>query len=70
MGEDNHDVDDKWKETVFPVFDLHMRRISFGNGDKRVLTIAFEVRCHSNNTNILKAILSHIPSDDKTPLSE
>ena len=54
----------------FPAYDLHMRRISFGNGDKSISTIAFEVRCHPDNASILKTILSRISSDDKTPSSE
>ena len=66
MGEINHDEDNEWKEIVFPAFDLHKRRISFGNGDKRISTIAFEVRCHPDNASILKTILSCISSDDKT----
>ena len=47
-----------------------MRRISFGNGDKHISTIAFELRYHPDNASILKTILSHISSDDKTPSSE
>ena len=54
MGEINHDEDDEWNEIVFPEFDLHMRRISFGNGDKRISTIALEVLCHPDNASILK----------------
>ena len=68
MGE--HDENDEWKEIVFPAYDLHMRRISFENGDKRISTIAFEVRCHPENASILKTIFSCISSDDKTPSSE
>ena len=70
MGEINHDENDEWKEIVFPVFDLHMRRISFGNGDKRISTIIFEVRCHPDNASILKTLLSRISSDEKNPSSE
>ena len=70
MGEINHDEDDEWKEIVFLVFDLHIRRISFGNSDKLISTIAFEVRCHPDNTSILKTILSRISSDDKPPSFE
>ena len=69
MGEINHDENDEWKEIVFPVFDLHVRRISFGNDDKRISTIAFEVRCHPYNSSILKPILPRISSNDKTPSS-
>ena len=68
MGE--HAENDEWKEIVFPAYDLHMRIISFGNGDKRISTIAFEVRCHPDNTSILKTVLSRISSDDKTPSFE
>ena len=50
MGEINHDEDDEWKEIVFPVFDLRIHRISFGNGDKGISTISFEVRCHQDNS--------------------
>ena len=70
MGEINHDENDEWKEIVFPAFDLHMHRISFGNGNKRISTIAFEFRCHPDNASILKTLLSRISSDDKTPSSE
>ena len=70
MGEINHDENDEWKEIVFPAFDLHMRRTSFGNGNKRISTIAFEFRCHPDNAFILKALLSRISFDDKTPSSE
>ena len=55
MVEINHDADDKWKENVFPTFDLHMRKISLGNGDKSISTIAFEVRYHSDNSSILQS---------------
>ena len=54
MGEINHDEDDEWKDIVLPACDLHMHRISFGNGDKRISNIAFEVRCHLDNASILK----------------
>ena len=70
MGEINHDEDDEWKEIFSPAFDLHMRRIFFGNGDKRISIIAFIVRCHPDNASILKIILSYISSDDITPFSK
>ena len=66
----DHDENDEWKEIVFPAYDLHMRSISFGNGDTRISTIVFEVRCHPDNVSILKIILSRISSDDKDPSSE
>ena len=70
MGEINHDENDEWKEIVFPAFYRHMRRTSYGNGDKRISTIAFKVRRHPDNSTILKSILSRISSDDNIPLSE
>ena len=70
IGEINYNADDEWKDTVFPAFDLHMCRISFGNGDKRISIIVFEVRCYLDKSSILKIILSHISSDDKIPSSE
>ena len=70
MGEINHDENDEWKDIVFPAFDIHMRRISFGNGDKRISTIVFGVRYHPYNSTFLKTILSRISSDDKAPSSE
>ena len=70
MGEINHDENGEWKDIVFPAFDLHMRRISFGNGDKRISTIVFGVRYHPYNSTFLKTILSRISSDDKAPSSE
>ena len=70
MGELNHDAEDEWKDIVFPTFDLHMRKISFDNCDKRISTIAFEVRCHPNNCTNLKTILSRISSDDKATPSD
>ena len=59
----NHDADDEWKEMVFPVFDPNMRKY-YGNGDKHISTIVFEVHCHPDNIVILKQIMSRIPSDD------
>ena len=46
-----------------------MRKFSFGNGDKRLSNITFEVYCRLNNSAILKIILSCIFSDDKTSTS-
>ena len=70
MDKFNHDVDDEWKDIVFPAFDLHMRRISFDNDDERISTIVLEVGCHPDNSSILKTILSRISSDKKKPSSE
>ena len=70
MDEIKHDTDDEWKEIVFSAFDLHMRRISFDNDDERISAIAFEVRCHPDNSSILNSILSRISSNDKIPPSE
>ena len=50
IGESNHDEKDEWKEISFPAFDLHMRRLSFCNSDKRISTIVFGVRCHPYNS--------------------
>ena len=57
-------------KNFFLVFDLYMRRISFGNGDKRISTIAFEVRCHTDNASILKTILTRISSNTNIPSSK
>ena len=64
IGEINDDANDEWKEIVFPAFDLNMRSISIGNGDKRISTIEFEVRYHSEKIVILKTILSRIYSNN------
>ena len=47
-----------------------MRRISFGNDDTHISTIAFEVRCHPDNASIFKTLLSRITTNDKTPSSK
>ena len=46
-----------------------MRRISFVNDDKRISTIAFEVRCYPDNVFILN-LLSRISFDENIPSSE
>ena len=35
------------KTIVFPAFDLSTKRVGFGNGNSRVTTVAYEIRCHS-----------------------
>ena len=59
MVEINHHTDDESKEIVFLAFDLHMRKISFGNGDKYTFAAKFKVRCHPDNSSMLNTILSH-----------
>ena len=42
---------------IFPAFDLSTKRIGFGNGTNRVTTVAYEVKCHSNHSTIVKSPL-------------
>ena len=45
-----------------------MKRVGYGNGNRRVSTMAFEVKCHRDNASILKRLLSRASaSDDKPP---
>ena len=51
-----------------PAFDISMKRMGYGNGKRRVLTMAFEVKCHPDNESILKRLLYRAStSDDKPP---
>lgn len=61
----NHETDNEWKEIVFFSFNLNMRSIFFGNSDKRIFTIAFEIRYHPDNSVVLKIIMSRISFNDK-----
>ena len=42
---------------VFPAFDLSTKRVGFGNGNSRVTTVAYEIRCHPAHATLLKSIL-------------
>ena len=42
---------------VFLEFDLSTKRIGFRNGNARVTTVAYEMRCHPDHATILKPIL-------------
>ena len=49
-------------------FDISMKRVGYGNGRRRVSTMAFEVKCHPDNASILKRLLCRASgSDDKPP---
>ena len=45
------------KTIVFPAFDLSTKRVGFGNGNSRVTTIAYGIRCHPTHATLLKSIL-------------
>ena len=45
------------KTIVFPAFDLSTKRVGFGNGNSRVTTVAYEIRCHPAHATLLKSIL-------------
>ena len=42
---------------VFPVFDLSIKRVGFGNGNAQVTTVDYKIPCHPVYTTILKSIL-------------
>ena len=51
-----------------PAFDISMKRVGYGNRNRRVSTMAFEVKCHPDNASILKRLLCRASaSDDKPP---
>ena len=41
---------------VFPAFDISTKRVGFGNGNARVTTVAYEIRCHFDHATLLKSI--------------
>ena len=45
------------KTSVSPAFDLSTKRVEFGNGNARVTTVAYEIRCHPAHATLLKSIL-------------
>ena len=48
------------KTIVFPAFELSTKRVGFGNGNSRVTTVAYEIRCHPAHATLLKLSLIHI----------
>ena len=42
---------------VFPAFDLSTKHVGFGNGNVRVTTVAYEIRCHPAHAILLTSIL-------------
>ena len=45
------------KTIVFPAFDLSTKRVRFGNGNTRVTTVAYGIRCYPAHATLLKSIL-------------
>ena len=45
------------KTIVFPAFDLSTNRWGFGNGNARITTVAYEIRCNPAHATLLKSIL-------------
>ena len=45
------------KTIVFPTSDLSTKRVVFGNGNARVITVAYEIRCQHDHATLLKSIL-------------
>ena len=41
----------------FPTFNLLTKYVGFGNGNARVTTVAYEIRCHPVYSTLLKSIL-------------
>ena len=58
------------KIITFPAFDLSTKRIGFGNGTKRVITVAYEVKCHPTHSTILKSLLIKASVLDPLPPSD
>ena len=48
------DLTENSNTIVFPAFDLSSKRVGFGNGNSRVTTVAYEIRCHPDHANLLK----------------
>ena len=45
---------------VFPAFDISTKRVGFGNGNARVTTVAYEIRCHLDHATLLKSIFIQV----------
>ena len=52
---------------VFPPFDLSTKRVGFGNGNTRVTTVAYEIRCHHTHATLIKSILIQASLLDPVP---
>ena len=52
------DKNDSKNAVVIPTFDIHSKNIENGNGSGWITTNAYEFRCHPDNSNILKALLT------------
>ena len=55
---------------IFPAFDLSTKRIGFGNGTKRVTTVAYVVKFHPVHSTILKYFLIKPSVLDSLPPSD
>ena len=55
---------------VFPAFNLSTKRVRFGNGNSRVTTVAYEIRCHPAHATLLKSIIIQASVLDPVPPSD
>ena len=46
-----------------------MKRLGYGNGKRRMSTMAFEIKCHPDNATILKRLLCRVSASDNKLLN-
>ena len=57
---------------IFPAFDLSTKIIGLGNRSNRITTVAYDIKCHSAHSTLLKhlliksSVLDSIPPPDST----
>ena len=51
----------------FPTFNLFTKHVGFGNGNVRVTTVAYEIRCHPTHATLIKSIIIQASVLDPIP---
>ena len=57
------DEKDSNNTVIIPAFDIHSKNVGNKNGAGRIVTNAYEFRCHLDNSNIFKALLKRCSKD-------
>ena len=58
-----------YTEIYFPVFDIHHKTIGNSNEKNRIMTSAYESRCHPDDSRIMKTLLGRCSEDDSNVFS-
>ena len=54
---------------ILAAFNMSTKRVGIGNGNTRITTVSYEIRCHPDHTTILKSILLLIQVSMLNPIT-